>query len=92
TTCSGTAFLYLEVINGGTSQVMLAASPAVKVVSWKGFPGATLCFPALLTSKGWLAFTTIGVAPHSKRTLSIPSAKVPFPLPKGPVVLALACE
>jgi len=97
--CPGKAFLYVEAVNLGKAEVVLADSPSITVVDKKGFPGTHTCAPAFLAPKttkspqGWQPELDIGRKP-GKTTLDIPSVPVPggFTLPPGAVYLAMFCQ
>jgi hypothetical protein len=93
--CPGKAtFVYAELINKSKYTLKPKNTPAFQITDSNGFPGKNLCFPAILTSKGWAPNTTLGGKPSGK-TLTIQSAPNPgqliFPA-MGQFIVVGVCE
>jgi hypothetical protein len=91
--CPGKVFVYAELINSSQYKLKPASTPAFSITSENGYPGKTLCFPAILTAKGWAPNETIGGKPNGK-TLRIPAAPNPGQLvflPHAQFIVAGVC-
>lgn len=74
--CVGKVFIYAELINTSKYNLKPLMTPGFYITDQNGFPGKTLCYPAILTSKGWAPNTTVGGKPNGK-TLRIASVSNP---------------
>lgn len=91
--CPGKPFVYAELINTSKYTLKPKYTPGFNITDTNGFPGKRLCFPAILTAKGWQPNTTLGAQPHGQ-TLVIGQQPNPGQLvyPPGPFIVAGACE
>jgi hypothetical protein len=69
-TCPGKPFVYAELINTSQYTLKPQKTPGFYITDDNGFPGTKACFPAELTSKGWLPETNLTGKPKGK-TLTI---------------------
>jgi hypothetical protein len=93
--CPGRAtFVYAELINKSSYTLKPKNTPSFYITDQNGFPGKNLCFPAILTSKGWAPNETLGGKP-SGNTLRIGSTKNPgeliFPA-NGQFIVVGVCQ
>jgi hypothetical protein len=94
-TCPGKAtFVYAELINQSTYKLTPVDTPGFYITDTNGYPGKTLCFPAILTTKGWAPNLTLGGKPNG-HTLILVAAKNPGQLifqPKSQFIVVGVCE
>lgn len=97
--CVGKPFVYAELINTSKYTLKPKYTPKFYITDSNGFPGKTLCFPAILTAKGlhtaggWAPNETLGGQPHGT-TLTINAQNNPGQLiyPPGPFIVAGVCK
>ncbi|MGA8535438.1 MAG: hypothetical protein WB615_15120 [Candidatus Tumulicola sp.] len=97
--CPGKPFVYAELINTSKYTLKPKDTPKFYITDSNGFPGKTLCFPAILTTPsphsvgGWAPNETLGGQPHGT-VLTINAQANPGQLvyPSGQFIVAGACK